>query len=58
MDNKDDRDATDLKWSNVAADLAVDELRVAKLISADEAEFARRIVSQQLHIMSISGKRP
>jgi hypothetical protein len=47
-----------LSWSDKAAALSVDELLVAKLIHADQADFARRIVAQQLHILLISGVLP
>jgi hypothetical protein len=47
-----------LAWSDKAAALCVDELLVAKLIHADEADFARRVVAQQLHILLVSGVLP
>lgn len=47
-----------LSWSDKAAALSVDELLVAKLIHADQADFARQIVAQQLHILLVSGVLP
>ena len=47
-----------LSWSEEAAALSVDELLVAKLIHADQVDFARQIVAQQLHILLISGVLP
>jgi hypothetical protein len=44
------RNELDLLWSfNVGASI-VDELLVAKLIREDQAEWARQIVSQDIHI--------
>jgi hypothetical protein len=52
------RNELDLLWSeNVGASI-VDELLVAKLIREDQAEWARRIVAQDIHIKLISGYRP
>jgi hypothetical protein len=48
----------DEQWSELAASLAVDELIAGKLITSDQADFARRIVAQQLHILLISNCRP
>jgi hypothetical protein len=47
-----------LSWSDQAAALCVDELLVAKLIQAGQADWARRIVGQQLHILLVSGVIP
>jgi hypothetical protein len=47
-----------LAWSKQAAALSVDELLVAKLIQSDQADFARRIVEQQLHVLLVSGVLP
>ena len=41
-----ERNAKDLAWSDKVGALAVDELLVAKLITDDQAEWARAIVSQ------------
>ena len=52
------RNELDLLWSfNVGASV-VDELLVAKLIREDQAEWARQIVSQDIHIKLIGGYRP
>jgi hypothetical protein len=48
----------DEQWSEVTASLAVDELIAGKLITSDQADFARRIVAQQLQILLISNCRP
>ena len=60
MDDKyaDVRSAADLAWSDFAAACSVDELLVAEILSPADADFARRIVAQQLHILLVSGKRP
>jgi hypothetical protein len=47
-----------LSWSDKAAALSVDELLAAKLLQADQADFARQIVAQRLHILLISGVLP
>ncbi|HXY00323.1 MAG TPA: hypothetical protein VEI54_05335 [Candidatus Limnocylindrales bacterium] len=47
-----------LAWSDQAAALSVDELLIAKLIQPDQADFARRIVAQQLHVLLVSGSIP
>lgn len=41
-----------------AAASSIDELLIANLIQADQADFARRIVAQQLHILLVSGAVP
>jgi hypothetical protein len=56
--SKDGRSKKDLAWSDFAAALCVDELLVAKLIQPEQADFARRIVAQQLYVMLVSDKRP
>jgi hypothetical protein len=48
----------DLEWCKHAAGSAVDELMVAKLISEEEADWAREIVAQDIHIQLVSGIRP
>jgi hypothetical protein len=48
----------DEQWSNLAAELAVDELIAGKLIMQDQADFARRIVAQQIYVLLISNCRP
>jgi hypothetical protein len=52
------RNAEDIRWSEQVAASIVDELLVAKLISEDQAEWARQIVAQDIHIQLISGSRP
>ena len=47
-----------VSWSDRAAALSVDELLTAKLISAEQADFARRIVALQLHVLLVSGFIP
>jgi hypothetical protein len=48
----------DEQWSNLAAELAVDELTAGRLIMEDQADFARRIVAQQIYVLLISNCRP
>jgi hypothetical protein len=48
----------DEQWSNLAAELAVDELIAEKLITEDQADFARRIVARQIYVLLISNCRP
>jgi hypothetical protein len=52
------RNAEDLRWSDMVAASVVDELLVAKLIREDQAEWAREIVAQDIHIKLVSGSRP
>lgn len=47
-----------IAWSNRAAEACVDELLAGKLFKAAQADFARKIVAQQLHILLISGLLP
>ncbi len=49
---------TDETWSEVAAASAAEELVAGKLIRVDQADFAQRIIAQQLHILLISNYRP
>ena len=52
------RNELDLLWSeNVGASI-VDELLVANLISQNQAEWAREIVAQDIHIKLAMGYRP
>ena len=53
-----ERNELDLKWCAAAAASAVDELLVAGLLPADQAEWARQIIAQDLHIQLVSGRRP
>jgi hypothetical protein len=48
----------DLEWSKLAAESAVDELLIAKLIPAEQADWAREIIAQDIHIQLVSGRRP
>jgi hypothetical protein len=48
----------DEKWSDQAAASAVDELLMAKLIAAENAERATNIIAQQLFILLFSNVRP
>jgi hypothetical protein len=48
----------DLEWCERAGASAVDELLVAKLITSEQADWARKIVSQDLYIQLVSGIRP
>jgi hypothetical protein len=48
----------DLEWSKFVAASVVDELLVAKLLPEDQANWAREIVAQDIHIQLISGLRP
>jgi hypothetical protein len=52
------RNAADIRWSEEVGASIVDELLVAKLITEDQAEWARQIVSQDIHIKLVSGFRP
>lgn len=52
------RNAEDFRWSEQIAASIVDELLVAKLIAEDQAEWARQIVGQDIHIQLVSGFRP
>ena len=52
------RNAADINWSKEVGASIVDELLVAKLIREDQAEWAREIVAQDIHIKLVSGFRP
>lgn len=52
------RNAADLRWSEEVGASIVDELLVAKLLREDQAEWARQIVAQDIHINLVSGRRP
>ena len=47
-----------LAWSDKAASASVDELLVGKVIRPDQADFARRIIAQQLHLLLIMNVIP
>jgi hypothetical protein len=53
-----ERTKADDRWCNCIAESIVDELLVAKLIPAEQADWARRIVSQEMFINLVSGVRP
>jgi hypothetical protein len=52
------QNAADIRWSKQVSASIVDELLVAKLITEDQAERARQIVAQDIHIQLVSGFRP
>ena len=52
------RNAADIRWSEQISASIVDELLVAKLITEDQAEWARQIIAQDIHIKLASGFRP
>jgi hypothetical protein len=54
----DERNEADIRWSERVGASVVDELLVAKLITEQQAEWARKIVTQELHINLVSGFRP
>ena len=56
--NDEERNAADIRWSEKVGASIVDELLVAKLIREDQAEWAREIVAQDIHIKLVSGIRP
>jgi hypothetical protein len=49
---------SDERWCELAVSMAVDELIVGKLLAVDQADFARRIVAQELFILLVSNQRP
>jgi hypothetical protein len=53
-----ERTKLDDKWCEMVAGSVVDELLVANLISAGQADWARRIVSQDIFVKLVSGVRP
>lgn len=48
----------DLDWCALAANLSADELVAGKLITREQADFAQRIIGQQLYILLVSNCRP
>jgi len=52
------RNAADIRWSEQISASIVDELLVAKLITEDQAEWARQIIAQDILIKLVSGFRP
>ena len=51
-------DRPDEQWCELAAALAAEELIAGKLITPDQADFAHRIIAQQLFILLVSNCRP
>jgi hypothetical protein len=47
-----------LKWCERAAASSVNELLVGKVIRQDQADFAHKIIAQDLHIMLLGGAIP
>lgn len=47
-----------LAWSERAAASAVDELLLGKVIRPDQADFARKIIAQDLHLALLGGSIP
>ncbi len=56
--NSEEQNKADIRWSEVVADSIVVELLVAKLIDDTQAEWARKIIAQDIHIKLVSGFRP
>jgi hypothetical protein len=52
------RNAADIRWSGQVSASIIDKLLVAKLITEDQAESARQIIAQDIHIKLVSGFRP
>jgi len=48
----------DLEWSDLVAGFAAEELIAGQLITREQADFAQRIIAQQIHIFLVSGSRP
>jgi hypothetical protein len=53
-----ERNEADLRWCDHVSASVVDELLIAKLITADQATWVREIVAQDIHIQLVSGLRP
>jgi hypothetical protein len=47
-----------LAWSERAASASVEELLAGTVIRLDQADFARRIIAQQLHLLLLTGLIP
>jgi hypothetical protein len=47
-----------LAWSEQAASASVDELLAGKVIRAEQADFAHKIIAQQLHVLLLGGAIP
>jgi hypothetical protein len=52
------RNAADIRWSEQVSASIVDELLIAKLLTEDQAAWARQIIAQDIHIKLVSGFRP
>jgi hypothetical protein len=52
------RPKPDLEWSDLVAGFAAEELIAGQLITRQQADFAQRIIAQQIHIFLVSGVRP
>jgi hypothetical protein len=52
------RNDADLRWSDTVAGFAAEELIAGSLITREQADFAQRIIAQQLHVFLVSGYRP
>jgi hypothetical protein len=48
----------DAEWTELAAALSVEELIAGKVIEPNQADFAHRIIAQQLEILLIMNCRP
>jgi hypothetical protein len=48
----------DEEWCEMLASYAIDELIAGKLLSANQADFARRIIQQQAYILLFSNAYP
>ena len=49
---------SDQEWATLAASCVVTELLDGKVIKLEQADFARRIVSQELYVLLVSNVRP
>lgn len=47
-----------IAWSQRAAESSVNELLLGKVIRPDQADFARKIIAQDLHVMLLGGAIP
>jgi hypothetical protein len=48
----------DSDWSDMVAGHAAEELIAGRLITREQADFAQRIIAQQIYIFLVSGSRP
>jgi hypothetical protein len=49
---------SDEDWTELAAEYVVEELIAGKVVAPEQAEFAHRIVAQQLFVLLVSNCRP